>query len=51
MVNGVLEQDAINIIYHIFSAAYRSGDIMLNTRLYGFYLFYVIVSPRLVPFI
>jgi hypothetical protein len=34
-----------------FSAAYHSWDIMINTRFYGFYLFYVIVSPKLVSFI
>jgi hypothetical protein len=52
MVNGVLEQDAINIItYRYLSAAYRIWDIMLNIKLYGFYISYVICEPEAcIPF-
>jgi hypothetical protein len=49
MVNGVLEQDAINIItYRYLSAAYRIWDIMLNIKLYDFISSMLFVSPRLV---
>jgi hypothetical protein len=52
MVNGVLEQDAINIItYRYLSVAYRIWDIMLNIKLYGFYISYVICEPEAcIPF-